>query len=441
MKVLIIGEVFHELSGGGITLQSLFAGIEDRNIAFIETASNLAKLGEEKRFQTYALGIKEVGALSIVKKYLFGNKIIKNESKLKNRGSNISGKNKSSLTNLINSLVLTFKRIVDFFDINKCFVVKLSDQVIDFVNTFNPNVIYIQPNSYLKVEFVNKLNKLTQKPIIIHFMDDYATVIDRGGFLGWYFHRRYKKSLNMLISNSYSRFVICEEMKDAYEKRYRTSFHVLHNSVQKDFWENNSKNNEKVFPHFKLLHAGRMTFPVENVLLKITEAINLLNETKEYCEVIKFHIYSHDQYRNRSITNRLLKYDFVSIEPPVSYNQMPKLLSEYDCLLLPLDFDKKTIVYTRYSFSTKVPEYIFSKRPICVIAPKETALCKSAKKYKWAYVIESDSVNDIKDRFKDFLTKPEMRKNQIERAIVFAKQEYSKEKLIFFRKTLEMISN
>ena len=73
--------------------------------------------------------------------------------------------------------------------------------------------------------------------------------------------------------------------------------------------------------------------------------------------------------------------------PPVAYNQLPDKFSKADLLLLPQDFDEKSVKFLKYSFPTKVSEYMISGSPILVYGDKQTGLTKYALKENWAYVV------------------------------------------------------
>ncbi|MEO7046241.1 MAG: hypothetical protein ABI091_13105, partial [Ferruginibacter sp.] len=87
------------------------------------------------------------------------------------------------------------------------------------------------------------------------------------------------------------------------------------------------------------------------------------------------------------------KYDFIRLNASVPYKELPKIFSEADLLLLPNDFDSRSVSFLRYSMPTKASEYMISGTPILIYSSIETAVANHALKYKWGYVAsEKDQV-------------------------------------------------
>jgi glycosyltransferase involved in cell wall biosynthesis len=62
-----------------------------------------------------------------------------------------------------------------------------------------------------------------------------------------------------------------------------------------------------------------------------------------------------------------------------------------DLLLLPQDFDDNSVKFLKYSFPTKVSEYMISGTPILVYGDIRTGLTQYALKEKWSYVVTENS--------------------------------------------------
>jgi glycosyltransferase involved in cell wall biosynthesis len=95
---------------------------------------------------------------------------------------------------------------------------------------------------------------------------------------------------------------------------------------------------------------------------------------------------------------------------------MPALLSSYDLLFLPLDFDESGMSYAKFSMPTKVSEYMISGTPILVYADKRTALAKYALKYGWACVVTESSEKVLTDALNKLFSNISLRKELAEKA-------------------------
>jgi glycosyltransferase involved in cell wall biosynthesis len=113
----------------------------------------------------------------------------------------------------------------------------------------------------------------------------------------------------------------------------------------------------------------------------------------------------------------------------VSYNDLPKVFSEADFLLLPYDFTPKSIKYIRYSMPTKAPEYMVSGTPIIIFAPEVTAIVKYARKDEWAKVITENRLSEIKESIKQLITDKELRQHIAQNAIRTAEKNHNSDEV------------
>jgi glycosyltransferase involved in cell wall biosynthesis len=109
----------------------------------------------------------------------------------------------------------------------------------------------------------------------------------------------------------------------------------------------------------------------------------------------------------------------------VSYNDLPRVFSETDFLLLPYDFTPKSIKYIRYSMPTKAPEYMVSGTPIIIFAPEVTAIVKYAKEYEWAEVITENKISVIKESIRQLLKNKDLRQRIARNAIKTAEKNHN----------------
>ena len=109
----------------------------------------------------------------------------------------------------------------------------------------------------------------------------------------------------------------------------------------------------------------------------------------------------------------------------VSYNDLPKVFSEADFLLLPYDFSEISIKYIKYSMPTKAPEYMVSGTPIIIFAPEVTAVAKYAMEYNWAKVITDDDVSEISGAIKQLIQNKDLREQIAQNAIAIAEKNHN----------------
>jgi glycosyltransferase involved in cell wall biosynthesis len=94
----------------------------------------------------------------------------------------------------------------------------------------------------------------------------------------------------------------------------------------------------------------------------------------------------------------------VTIHPSISLNNTITddelffaTLADADLLVLPVNFDRRSIRYIRYSMPTKVPAYLISGTPILVYGPTSVAQVDYALREGWGEVVSRHGVESLKD--------------------------------------------
>lgn len=412
-RVLIIGEVFGPHGGGGITLGKLFDKWPSKCLAIAEMPYNLAKNDYIKCQNCYSLG-----HLEKVYFYPFNRLFRQHQSQpiYKKSIKSVQNNEQENARNWCRSIIL--KKVLHVFNLDSFYISNTSNKFLEWVTDFKPSYIYVQPNAPFKIEIVNQLHSVTKIPYIVHVMDDYITSWYDSGIFSPLLRRKLSKSVRVLFSHAFKRVAICEHMAVEYSKKYKVHFEYIHNSISIERWRNAIETlpSEKVQERkIKLLHLGRISFPVLDSLMLIAKAVENLNRNNFKVEL---HIYSFD-YSSETIelfsTNKA-----VYLYPPVEHEQVPLLINQHDVLLLPLDFNKKAVRYTRLSFSTKAPEFMASGKPIIVLAPKESALSIHAQKYGWAAIVNHSKTRDLENAITNLLSDMEMVNKIIRNAMTYA---------------------
>ena len=109
-------------------------------------------------------------------------------------------------------------------------------------------------------------------------------------------------------------------------------------------------------------------------------------------------------------------FNGVNLKNIVPHSKIPALLPQYDLLVLPLDFDKKSLKFAKLSMPTKASEFMISGTPVLVFAPHQTALAKYADKHKWAYLVTDTKKEVIEKALKELYNNYDLRASLGERA-------------------------
>lgn len=384
-KVLIIGQPFNNNTGGGITLTNLFSGWDKDKIAVACSGYLLHNYVDTKVCNTYyQLGSEEhsmVFPFNLLKhKYFSG--LVKFSDQ---NTHNPSIPRYSLRRKILMDYFWPFMNYIGlFYSISRT---ELSKNFTNWLNEFSPDIIYAQASSREAVLFCTYVYDYLKKPLIFHMMDDWPALVGTKGLFRKYWHRRIDKEFRILIGKAAFLMSISDYMAHEYKKRYGKDFVTFHNPVKIEFWKNHQRIDYALGDHPTILYAGRTGLGIDSSLETIAKAVQFINY------VHKIPIRFIMQVEKAPSWNG--KYSCTECKSFIPYNDLPKVFSEVDFLILPYDFTRESIKYIQYSMPTKAPEYMISGTPIIIFAPNETAVVKYAKEYNWAKIVTTNNMNDL----------------------------------------------
>ena len=420
-KVLIIGQPFNNDTGGGVTLTNLFLGWPSDKLAVACTGYVLEfNVDISICRNIYQLGYKEdkwIFPFSLIKRKYASGPLKLSEKRIQN----FSIPNKSKLrAKLIMEYMLPFLKILNFNQVVR--KTTLSDDLRKWLDEFKPDVIYAQAEDRARIAFCLEVQAYLNKPMIYHIMDDWQEVITDGLFKK-YWEKKVDAALRLLFKRSSLLMSICDEMSIEYKQRYNENFVAYHNPVELDFWKPYQKKNYDLSNSPTLLYAGRIGLGIDSSLKTIAKAIDQVNEDLNMSA--KFVL----QTQPGEKPAWLAEYKCVQHQSFVPYEELPKVLSSADFMVLPYDFAKGPLKYIRLSMPTKASEYMISGTPIIVFAPEETAIVKYAQKSGWAKVIVENEVEVVTEAIKQLFQNKDERRKIAQNAIQVAENNHDSRKI------------
>jgi glycosyltransferase involved in cell wall biosynthesis len=407
-KVLIIGLPFDKSTGGGITMSNLFYNWPKDRLALISNTnlqSNLDCTVCERYYQHgYKRKLHPFPLNLVLPRIQIGPVKLPDSSNMQDDSlKNRSGKYKTIYKYL--SLFLDFIGIK-----NALYRLRITPDLLNWINAFNPDIIYSQLSTLELIRFVKDVNRLTGKPIALHMMDDWPMTINRPGLLSFYWGKAIDREFRQLIDKSSVLMSICDAMSEEYKRRYNREFIPFHNPIDIENWLPYARSDWESKRKFTILYAGRIGKGIRESIVDIVEAVN----DKVFAEA---DIILELQTPDDSHLKKIVRFnDRIKWVKPINYSELPVKFASADLLVLPHDFDKASIDFLRYSFSTKVTEYMISGTPILVYADRQTALAKYAIEKHWAYVVTERKRENLVNAFYDLYTHPGLRKELGERA-------------------------
>ncbi|MGI6339335.1 MAG: glycosyltransferase family protein [Bacteroidales bacterium] len=417
-KVFIFGQPFNNFSGGGITLTNLFKGWDKNKIAVAYLGHGLYNVTTDVCDTVYQLGQEEYKWIFpfnlLQRKFPSGLKKFNPDKKpsffLIDRGIRFK---------IVNRIFYPFLRWIGLYH---CLSrIYLSTRLKDWLNDYKPDILYLQVSTREDIHFSIDLINLLKIPSVIHIMDDWPTTICNGSIFKKYWQKKIDGELKSLMNLVDLHLSISDSMSEEYSRRYNKQFIAFHNPIETEKWLPYSKKdyvikNDKVV----ILYSGRIGMGIKESIYEVAAAIDKIDRSE-------FNIRLHIQTptRNESVLNQLKKFRCIVINPFVSLDQLPKIFSEADLLLLANDFSPHGADYLKFSMPTKASEYMISGTPIFAYSPEEAAVSKFFNTYECAYCVHKQDQTEIIKAVKFMLSNEDYRKKIGSKAVEVAKENFS----------------
>ena len=407
-KVLIVGQPFNSDTGGGITLSNLFEGWDKDSLAVICSAylinhntntgicSNYYQMGHKE--------IKWIFPFNLFKRKHYSGpvKIRQDEEKHTIREPAPTWRKK-----LIENYFYPFLEYLGIY--NFATSTELSPELRNWIDGYQPDIIYAQVFSRKSIKLCSLIHKHVNRPLAIHIMDDWPSLMKDHGLLGRYWYNKVNRELKELFGRADLLLSISDQMAAEYKKRYGQQFVTFHNPINIDFWKQYRRLNFELSKNPTLLYAGRVGTGIDSSLETIAKAITETNQSLG--SSLSFVLQTAEKPLWAD------KYECVRHTNFVAYEELPKTFASADFLILPYDFSDKSIKFIGYSMPTKAPEYMASGSPIIIFAPKVTALVQYAKKYDCAKVVTENKVELLTEAMKSLMLDENLRAQLSKRAV------------------------
>ena len=207
--------------------------------------------------------------------------------------------------------------------------------------------------------------------------------------------------------------------------RYNKKFIAFHNPIETEVWLQNRKTSFILNKEYiTILYSGRIGIGITDSLYEVASAID--STLKEGIN-IKLHIQTPT--KEPGILARLQRYKCVVINPFATLEQLQKIFSEADILLLANDFSVQGVDYLKFSMPTKASEYMISGTPVLVYAPDESAVSKFFNQNECGYCINKQGSEGIIRAIRFLISNEEYRKKISRNAVLLAKEKFDAQKV------------
>lgn len=365
-RVLILGQNFDLVTGGGITLGNLFHGWPAERLAVAGTER--CEMVPRPCGHEYLLGQAErrwIRPLRLAR--LFGTPqngphgptaaLLPQEQR-----SSPTGTRYTRLRPLAKAVFHGMSRSLG----SETYLrpLALSKELLSWSDSFQPSLIYSGLGSLDMIRLTLELARALRSPIAIHVMDDWPEVIYRHGLLRQQLRTRTDRELRAIIDLATARLAISEAMANEYADRYGHDWAVFHNPVDLKRWSKTRRTSWALADGFRMVYSGRIGPGTESSLLDVSRAVALLRRQGR-----NIHLDIHSWDFKNAVDHRFAGFDGVDVHGAVAESEMPVVLAQADALVLPFDFYGEAAALFRLSFPTKATGYMATGTPVLVYAP------------------------------------------------------------------------
>jgi len=382
--LLVSSSAFNAYSGGGVLLSNLFRGWPRDRIATLH--SEILPLETDVCETYFKLGTDEVQlAIPFAES-------VRSWYRLRKMGSmDGSGKTGAAGGGTGVGAIRYLPWLLAFTGDGLPETVRLSRALIEWVESFRPGVLYTLLGSLAYIRLVKLLQERFGIPVVIHMMDDWPEHLYRRGVFGPFLRRRMHREFKALLRTAQGRLGICDPMCKEYERRYDLPFVTFHNPVEESEWQSSGKRESAGTP-FRVVYYGTIVEVAQlRSLMDVGWAVHGLR-----CSGLAVEFWIHTQHYSLQQHGSVLETcPGIRIGAETGKDDFRSVITAADLLVLPVNFDTRSVRYLRLSFPAKLPAYMASGTPILAYGPLEMAQIR--------YLAEAGAAHVVSERSREAL--------------------------------------
>lgn len=288
----------------------------------------------------------------------------------------------------------------------------------EFVTEFNPDFIIFPAEGLIHFNNIGRyISKLCNKPIGLMFWDDNFTYIPQKTLISKAYRFLQRKNIKKIAKESIFSFAFSKKMQEECIEHLNIKPVLITRPMVKTVNSTLYKHSEGVI---KILYTGSIYIGRGETILQVIESIKEINATGQ-----KFFL---EIYTNSALNEEekaMYNVEGVSkLYPPVSKEEVISLQQNSDILLFAEALNGKYKDAARLSFSTKIIDYISSRRCILAVGPSDISSMEYFTDNNIAII--ANTKNQIIDALKTISEKPEIMTECAERSYKFAISNHDK---------------
>lgn len=297
-------------------------------------------------------------------------------------------------------------------------------KLISWIDNYNADLIFfIAGNVIIVHEIVQWINKKKKIPYLVYFTDDYVINKNNKGLFKYLHQKILDTRYVTTINNSSKCYAIGEMMAYDYTEKFKKDFDILVNCIEFNklpLYKNKKLDSNNItISYIGGLHLNRW-----KSLIEFGDIIKEVNARMSINCIINVYAIKTPEKNELALLNKFP----ITFKGALDSEEVLRVIEESDFLVHVESFDKTSRLYTKYSISTKIPEYLSSRKSIIALGPSEVASIKLIQDNNLGLVLtDADSREDQINKILDFFKNPELRTELIDHAYNYAYDNFNAE--------------
>lgn len=275
-----------------------------------------------------------------------------------------------------------------------------SSELEQWLKEFNPSAVFFVAGdtifSYRICEYIVKKYKAR---LTVYVTDDYIMPRRYANWLSEIRRKKISKYLLRILRLSSCFYTISESMRRVYLSVLGFDSKTIANFSDDLFIPSVEEKSDTM----KLIYAGSLYYKRDFVLYRIAQVIDKFNQTCTRKALLT--IYSSN-IPDEKIFKEVIMSGTFQYGGKLNYQELVRKLNESDILVFVESFNEQEKEKTRYSLSTKIPEYLSLGKPILAVGPESIASIDYLKDV--GYIITE--ITELEDKVFELLSNDALKK-------------------------------
>ena len=253
--------------------------------------------------------------------------------------------------------------------------------LVQWLDAFSPQAVFLQCSAPAIYELAFWVCDRYKIPLFLQITDDYVSGKFSIDPFFWIFLQRQRSVTRKAIQRAKKVIVIGEKMRDAYARIFGGEYYIAMNSVQYEPKKETVKHRD----YIEMVYTGNLGLNRWKVLSQIGQLCANDDELRNH---VKIKIYSSSKLK-APVLEELNIPGVMCFCGELNSEETRRKQQAADVLFHVESFDRKSRHITRYSISTKIPEYLATGNCIFAVGPKDVASIEYLQHYNLGIVQNS----------------------------------------------------